>query len=169
MARIVSFKTACQLSKKFRKGGKKVIFTSGCFDILHIGHIEFFSKVRRWGGLNSIFFVGVDTDGYLKHYKGVDRPIFNQMVRARVLASLAQADYIVLLQDEKIENPETFLHRFKQLRPEYVVFGNSGKWILNRVRTQALAAGCKFKLLASRVKPGSSSRIAKILDQHFPS
>jgi len=44
MAEIISFRTACQLSKKFRSEGKKVIWTSGCFDILHIGHIEFFNK-----------------------------------------------------------------------------------------------------------------------------
>ncbi len=102
MAKIVSFKTACQLSRKFKKTGKKVIFTSGCFDILHIGHIEFFNKVRRWGGHDSIFFVGLDTDEYIRINKSGPRPFFNQTERAKIVASLVQVDFSVILEERSL-------------------------------------------------------------------
>ncbi len=170
MAKIVSFKTACQLAKKFKKEDKRVIFTSGCFDILHIGHIEFFNKVRRWGGLNSIFFVGVDTNEYVRLNKGEKQPFFDQNARVRMLSSLTQIDYVVTLKEKVLAGTSgPFLLRYRKLNPSVVVFGNTEPSILKMIREEAREAECKFKHLPHRAKLESTSRIAKILSDHFPS
>ena len=97
MAKIISFKKACEQSKKIRRQGKKVIFTSGCFDILHIGHIKFFQLLRKHYGVKPIVFVGVESDRYLTFRKGKKLPIFNQKVRAEVLSSTVGIDFVILL------------------------------------------------------------------------
>ena len=170
MAKIISFRTACYLSKKLREQGKKVIFTSGCFDILHIGHIDFFNKIRRWGGFNSIIFVGVDSNEYVIANK--HRLFFAQNTRAKVLSSLSQLNFIILLQEKALASTSTskvFIRRLKLLHPHVVAYGNTEPEILSKIKNEAQKSDCLFKHLPHRNKLESTSRIAKILQTHFPS
>lgn len=168
MAKIISFRTACQLSKKLQKQGHKVIFTSGCFDILHIGHVEFFNKVRRWGGRDSTIFVGLDTDEYVRLNK--QRLFFTQPVRAKTLASLQQIDYVVLLNERVLATTSnSFIKRYQKIKPDVVVFGNTEAEIVKAIKKDAKVTGCKFKHLPHRYKLETSSYIAKILQTHITS
>lgn len=170
MAKVISFRTACQLSKKFRQENKIVLFTSGCFDLIHLGHIEFFQKTRNFKP-GSVFFVGVDTDEYLTSAKGQLRPIFSQQIRAKILSAIDHIDYVVLLEEKVFSSQKhpDFIARYKKIQPDYVVFGNTEESILKTIKIEAKKAGCKFKHLSHQRKLDSTRQIADRILKYFPS
>ncbi|MGD8762017.1 MAG: D-glycero-beta-D-manno-heptose 1-phosphate adenylyltransferase [Desulfobacteraceae bacterium] len=78
---------------KIRKSGRKIVFTNGCFDILHVGHVRYLAAAKSAG---HILVVGLNSDESVKIIKGPKRPIVNQHQRAEVLASLQSVDYVTL-------------------------------------------------------------------------
>ena len=92
MNRIIDVEKAVKLSKRFKKEGKTVILTGGCFDIIHLGHIKFLEAAKKTG---NILFVFVESDENVKRIKGDQRPIHNQDERAQVLEALRFIDYVV--------------------------------------------------------------------------
>ena len=81
--------------------GKKIVFTNGCFDILHIGHVEYLKKSKEFG---DILIVGLNSDSSVKKLKGENRPINNEVDRAEVLDELKSVDYVVIFeQDSPVE------------------------------------------------------------------
>jgi len=101
-------------TKKFL--GKKIVFTNGCFDILHPGHVDYLNKARDLGDL---LVLGLNTDNSVKLLnKAPNRPINNELDRAHVLAALSCVDLIVLF------DLETPLELIKYLNPNILVKGN---------------------------------------------
>ncbi|MCR5645010.1 MAG: D-glycero-beta-D-manno-heptose 1-phosphate adenylyltransferase [Bacteroidales bacterium] len=92
----------------------KVVFTNGCFDILHRGHVEYLAKAADLG---DILVVGLNTDASVRRLKGEGRPVNNQEARALVLASLSFVDAVVLFDDD------TPYNLIKTLRPDVLVKG----------------------------------------------
>ena len=76
-----------------RKSGKKIVFTNGCFDILHVGHVRYLAAARNEGDL---LVVGLNSDASVRTIKGDKRPLVPQDQRAEVLASLICVDYVVV-------------------------------------------------------------------------
>jgi D-beta-D-heptose 7-phosphate kinase/D-beta-D-heptose 1-phosphate adenosyltransferase len=99
---------------KVRKSGQKIVFTNGCFDILHVGHVRYLAEARSQGDL---LIVGLNSDGSVRMIKGDKRPIVRQDHRAEVLASLACVDYVVLF-----EEPDP-LRLIQTLKPDVLVKG----------------------------------------------
>ena len=93
---------------------KKIVFTNGCFDIIHSGHITYLYKARECG---DILVVGLNTDASVKKLKGKDRPINNQDDRALVLASLFFVDYVILFGED------TPLNLINSIKPDILVKG----------------------------------------------
>jgi rfaE bifunctional protein nucleotidyltransferase chain/domain len=85
-----------QITARFRARGKKVVFTNGCFDILHVGHIRYLQESKKRG---DILVVGLNTDRSVKQIKGEKRPIVPEKERAEVLSSLESVDYVVLFDE----------------------------------------------------------------------
>jgi len=83
--------------KELKQSGKKVVFTNGCFDILHAGHVKYLSEARKLG---DALVVGLNTDRSVKAIKGENRPINNEHDRAKVLAALGCIDFITLFDEE---------------------------------------------------------------------
>lgn len=113
-------KSALSLSgivKAERLKGRKVVFTNGCFDILHVGHVTYLEKAASMG---DIFIVGINSDRSVKELKGNDRPINNQKDRAKVLSSLYFIDYVTIFNEL---TPEKLI---KSLSPDVIVKG--GDW-----------------------------------------
>jgi len=80
-----------------RRRGRRIVFTNGCFDVLHPGHIEYFDFCRRQG---EVVVVGLDSDQSVRcNNKGADRPIFNQCERARMLSGLGAVDFVAFFDD----------------------------------------------------------------------
>ncbi len=86
--------------KVLREGGKKVVFTNGCFDILHAGHVRYLTEAREKGDL---LFVGLNSDESVRKLKGEGRPINNQTDRAEVLLGLRAVDYVVIFEEDTAE------------------------------------------------------------------
>ncbi|MBI2008060.1 adenylyltransferase/cytidyltransferase family protein [Candidatus Amesbacteria bacterium] len=161
MAKIISFHTACQLSQKLRAEGKKVIFTSGCFDILHIGHVKFLQKAKKWGGSNSVLLVGIEPDNYVKERKGVERPFFTQINRLQIVSSLASVDFAIKLDYSSTERE--FIFRHKKLKPSVVVAGSSEDEIIRLIKKESRKAGLKFVHFNKPGKLDSSTRVISSL------
>lgn len=99
---------------KLKKKGKKIVFTNGCFDLLHYGHIKYLEDAKRKG---DILIVAINSDASVKKIKGNKRPIVNQQDRLSLIAALQSVDYVVLF------NEETPLKVIKELRPDILVKG----------------------------------------------
>ena len=150
--------TAEELSPKlenFRRSGKKIVFTNGCFDILHVGHVRYLAAARSEGDL---LVVGLNADASIRLIKGGLRPIVKQEHRAEVLASLGSVNYVVLFDD-----PDP-LKLIQVLQPDVLVKGED--W------TEDNIVGAEFvKSIAGRVvrialvpDASTSSIIEKVIE-----
>ena len=84
------------LRNHFRELGKKVVFTNGCFDLLHVGHVRYLNEARRLG---DALIVGINSDRSVREIKGEPRPIVPEAERAEVIAALASVDYVFVFDD----------------------------------------------------------------------
>ncbi|MEZ5084026.1 MAG: D-glycero-beta-D-manno-heptose 1-phosphate adenylyltransferase [Bacteroidales bacterium] len=98
--------------------GFKIVFTNGCFDIIHLGHIDYLSKAREKG---SILIIGLNTDASVKRLKGSSRPLNDENARARILASLNFVDAVVLFDED------TPYELIKKVQPDILVKGSDYK------------------------------------------
>lgn len=96
MGKIVSIDEIVEIKDKLKKEGKKIVFTNGCFDILHRGHIEYLSKAKELG---DVLIVGLNSDSSVRGIKGEGRPIVPQEDRAIILSSLYFVDYVVIFEE----------------------------------------------------------------------
>ena len=120
--KIVSRSKISSLSRRLKSLGKKIVFTNGTFDLLHLGHVAILEKAKRFG---DVLVVGVNTDRSVKSYKGPDRPINPEGDRIRVLAALACVDFAVLFDDP---TPRPLILK---LKPDVLVKGSD--WKKNRI------------------------------------
>ena len=89
--------TFCEV---LRKGGQKVVFTNGCFDILHAGHVTYLEKARSFG---DCLVLGLNSDSSVKANKGPSRPINSENDRVKVVGALKAVDYVVLFGEQTAE------------------------------------------------------------------
>ena len=106
----LSFKLA-----KWQFKGYKTVFTNGCFDILHPGHIDYLSKAADHG---DILIVAINTDASVKKLKGENRPILNEDARSLLIASLRFVDYVILFDDE------TPYELINEIKPNVLIKGS---------------------------------------------
>ena len=100
---------------RWQQQGLNVVFTNGCFDLLHLGHVDYLEKAKALGDR---LVVGLNTDDSVSRFKGPSRPIQDEQSRARVLAALQFVDLVVLF------NEDTPLHLITELRPNTLVKGS---------------------------------------------
>jgi D-beta-D-heptose 7-phosphate kinase / D-beta-D-heptose 1-phosphate adenosyltransferase len=89
-----------QRRSELRQAGNRVVFTNGCFDLLHRGHIELLREARQLG---DILMVGVNDDASVRTLKGPGRPIVSAVDRAEMLAELRSVDYVCLFEEVSVE------------------------------------------------------------------
>ncbi len=100
--------------RRLRRQQRRIVFTNGCFDVLHIGHITILEQAKRLG---DILVVGLNSDRSVRALKGPSRPITPQRERAQVVAALACVDYVTVFHDE------TPLRLIQAVRPDILVKG----------------------------------------------
>ena len=113
-SKIVSDPELSRILQRARFLGKKIVFTNGCFDIIHKGHVEYLLQAANLG---NILIVGINTDSSVKKLKGPNRPVQDQDSRSRVLASMYFVTYVVLF------NEETPYNLIKLIQPDILVKG----------------------------------------------
>jgi len=112
--KIISLRKALALRAALKRRGKKAVFTNGCFDLLHAGHIASLEKARSLG---DFLFLGLNSDGSVRRLKGPSRPLNKAADRAVVLAALAAVDAVIVF------TQDTPLQLIKALRPDILAKG----------------------------------------------
>lgn len=131
---VVSLEKARALREQAASQGKRVVFTNGCFDLLHVGHIRYLQEAREQG---DVLFVGLNDDESTRRVKGPGRPYVNQEDRAELLAALRCVDYVVLFSEKTAERlvgvlqPEVYVkggnYRREDLPEAAIVTGYGGE------------------------------------------
>ncbi|AYJ77673.1 D-glycero-beta-D-manno-heptose-7-phosphate kinase [Aliarcobacter cryaerophilus] len=111
---IKTFDEIKTLASKLYSQGKKIVFTNGCFDILHVGHVKYLEVAKSYG---DILILGLNADSSVRKLKGPTRPINTQDDRAYILASLESVDYVVIFEEE------TPYELIKLIKPHVLVKG----------------------------------------------
>jgi len=115
---IKTWREILPIVSKIKNLHKKIIFTNGCFDILHAGHIKYLEKAKEFG---DILILGLNSDSSVKRLKGKNRPINTQTDRAHIIASLHVVDYVVIFDED------TPLELIKLIEPDVLVKGSDYK------------------------------------------
>ena len=140
----------------FKKSRKKIVFTNGCFDLLHFGHVKYLKDAKAKG---DILVVGVNSDASVKKIKGEKRPIVKQSDRIRVIAALESVDFAVLFAEE------TPIKVIKAIRPDILVKG--ADWNRNEIVGSDFVQSYSGKVLRIKLVKGHSTtdlikKIAKV-------
>ena len=114
MKKIKPIKDLINIIKNLKKQKKKIVFTNGCFDLLHVGHIIYLNKAKALG---DILIIGLNSDKSVKKLKGLNRPLFPAKERAEILSALQSVDYITIF------NEDTPYKIIKKLCPDILVKG----------------------------------------------
>ncbi len=102
------------IAERLKHEGKRVVFTNGCFDILHVGHVKYLQEAKSYG---DVLILGLNSDSSVRALKGPTRPVNSETDRAYILAALESVDYVVIFSDE---TPHDLI---KSIRPDILVKG----------------------------------------------
>lgn len=116
--KVLDDKSLDKILNDWREAGKRIVFSNGCFDILHRGHVEYLSKAADLG---DILIIGLNTDASVKRLKGPSRPVNDEKSRAVVLAALQFVDAVVFFEED------TPYNLIKLVQPDVLVKGNDYK------------------------------------------
>ena len=98
---IIDRKDAAQFCEDLRRQGKRIVFTNGCFDIIHAGHVRYLTAAKNFG---DVLIIGLNTDESVRRLKGASRPINTQADRAEVLLGLKAVDHVIYFGEQTAEN-----------------------------------------------------------------
>ena len=116
--KVFDLKVLCKKLEEDRKKGYKIGFTNGCFDVLHFGHISYIEKSKMHCDK---LIVALNSDISVKKLKGKNRPINNELYRAKILSSLEFCDYVIIF------NEKTPLSLIKKIKPDLITKGGDYK------------------------------------------
>ena len=125
--------------KKLKEQQNSIVFTNGCFDLLHEGHIDLLNKASTFG---DILIVGLNSDNSVKILKGKDRPIENEMIRSKKLLKISNVDFVIIF------NSETPKDLIMKIMPDVLVKGsdyNKNDIVGSR---EVISAGGRVKIVA---------------------
>jgi D-beta-D-heptose 7-phosphate kinase/D-beta-D-heptose 1-phosphate adenosyltransferase len=145
-----------KIISRIKKSGKKVVFTNGCFDLLHYGHVKYLEDAKRIG---DVLVVAVNSDSSVRRIKGKNRPIVNEKDRLRLIAALESVDYAVLFKEK------TPIKVIKLLKPDILVKG--ADWDKNNIVGADYVRGTggrvsTVKLIKGRSTTNLIKKIAKL-------
>ena len=155
--KVLPLEKAIERVQELKRQGKRVIFTNGCFDVLHPGHTRYLAEARRLG---DVLLVAVNSDRSVRALKGPGRPIFPEDERAEILAALEAVDFVTIFDDL---TPQKVIAR---MLPQVLVKG--GDWSLDEIvgRQEVEAAG--GRVLSIPVVPAfSTSSILQAVAKNF--
>ena len=119
---VVALPELVSIADKLKQEGKRIVFTNGCFDIIHLGHVTYLKKAREYG---DILIVGLNSDESVKGIKGDKRPVVPQGERAEVLSSIRYVDFVVIFTE-----PDPY-KTIEAIKPDVLVKG--GDWAIENI------------------------------------
>lgn len=152
--KILNSNSAKQLVASWQGEGKKIVFTNGCFDIVHLGHIDYLEKARNLGDK---LILGLNTDASVRRLKGETRPVVNEYARSRMMAAFEFIDAVVLFDEP------TPLELIQEISPDILVKGDDytpetivgADFVIEKggeVKTIALVKGYSTTALIDKIK-----------------
>jgi rfaE bifunctional protein nucleotidyltransferase chain/domain len=163
MAKILDHDALVQERERLRSEGKRLVFTNGCFDLLHLGHVRYLSEARSLG---DALVVALNSDRSVRALKGEGRPILDEHERAEVMGALEAVDYVIVFDEQ---TPQALI---ADLLPDVLVKG--GDWPLDQIigRQEVEAAG--GRVISLPYIEGSSTsdiieRVTRIAARREPS
>src|SRR4030067_717602 len=114
MGRVLTQAKLKKVLAELRQKRKKIVFTNGCFDLLHVGHVKYLAKAKRTG---DVLVVGLNSDSSVRRLKGKGRPILSQKDRGEILAALESVDYVTIFKED---TPDKLI---RLVRPDILVKG----------------------------------------------
>jgi D-glycero-beta-D-manno-heptose 1-phosphate adenylyltransferase len=152
--KIQSIEQAQQTLEHWKKQGQQIVFTNGCFDIVHLGHIDYLEKTRNLGDR---LVVGLNTDASVQRLKGTSRPVVAEYPRARLIAALEFVDLVVFFGED------TPLNLIETLKPDILTKGSDysiqnivgADFVLSnggKVETLDLIAGYSTSAIIEKIK-----------------
>jgi len=157
MNRNLSREELVAIRKELKANGRKVVFTNGCFDIIHSGHVDYLTKAKMMG---DVLFVGINSDSSIKRIKGDKRPILDENERAFIVASLKAVDYVSLFDED---TPKELI---EAIVPDVLVKG--ADWAIENIvgRDVVEANGGKVETIKFVNNQSTSNIIKKILSKY---
>lgn len=148
-----STKRMTEIVKKLKKQGKKIVFTNGCFDLIHIGHVSLFQKAKTLG---DVLIVAINSDKSLAGLKGPKRPLVAETDRVKLLSAIDVIDYVVIFGEQ------TPYNLLKKLTPDILVKGGDYK-IEDIVGREFVKKVYRYPL----VKGKSTSNLIKLIVERY--
>jgi len=144
--KIIPYSEIAELSQKLHQQEKKIVFTNGCFDILHCGHIRYLEKAKALG---DILILGLNSDASVKRLKGNNRPIVPEKERALVVAGLESVDYVCIFEQD------TPYELIDLIQPDVLVKG--GDWTIDKIVGADIVQKKGGKVLSLNYEQGFST------------
>ncbi len=129
-----------------RHKGKKIVFTNGCFDIIHSGHVLYLEEAKSCG---DILILGLNSDASIRRLKGFDRPVNSQEDRAIVLSALQSIDYVIIFDED------TPYNLINKIQPDVLVKG--GDWSPDQIIGSDIVLAKNGKVMSLSFKEGKST------------
>lgn len=151
--KIIDYDQIKNIAEQLKADGKTIVFTNGCFDILHVGHVRYLQAARELG---DCLILGLNSDKSVRTLKGSTRPINNQADRAEVLSALSAVDYVVVFEELTAEN------LIRQIKPAIYVKG--GDYNIKDLPESSIVSqyGGQTTLIPEVIGKSSSNIIKKI-------
>lgn len=157
MGKILTTEALLRKAQELKRDRRRIVFTNGCFDLLHPGHVAYLRKARQLG---DVLIVGLNSDRSVREIKGEPRPILSQEERCEILSGLESVNFVTVFDDS---TPQRLI---QAVLPDVLVKG--GDWEMNEVvgREDVEAAGGKVVLIPYEKGQSTSGIIKRILDAY---
>lgn len=152
MGHVRTFETIEASLAPLRSQGKKIVFTNGVFDLLHVGHVRYLQEARALG---DALVIGVNADASVKRLKGPTRPVQNESDRAEILAALGAVDFTVIFSEDTPAN------LIEKVRPDILVKG--GDWKIEQIVGAPFVQSYGGKVMSLQFVDGKST--TKIIEK----
>lgn len=150
--KIVSIESLRELRQCLRSEGRRLVFTNGCFDILHVGHVRYLQSARELG---DVLLVAINSDRSVRELKGAGRPIMNEEERAEMLSALGAVDYVTIFD---ALSPRALI---AEILPDVLVKG--GDYELDEIHGRAETEAAGGRVMALPFVEGAST--SSIIDR----
>lgn len=156
MDKLINLETFLRIKTDFAPG-TKIVFTNGCFDILHPGHLTYLNTAK---GLGDILVIGLNSDSSVKRIKGPQRPINVQADRAKMLSGLWSVNFVIIFSED---TPRRLI---EQIKPDILVKG--GDWPIEKIVGHEFVQSYGGKVYSIPLQPGysTSKLIKKIITRY---
>lgn len=145
------------IRKQLKEEKKKVVFTNGCFDVLHAGHVDYLNKAKAAG---DVLILGLNSDASVKRIKGEKRPIVSEEERAFILSNLKAVDYVTLFEED---TPQEII---SELIPDILIKG--ADWAIDKIvgRDIVEANGGEVKTISFVTDQSTTNIIQTIIERY---